>query len=222
MVSVDSCSPWSYWGEESCGYPSHGGDCANFVSQCLLAGGHPPLVKAPCRGYPCGKEEVGAAKLGACLPANYGWVRGLGTPASGLRAVLKRPLPSPTRSRPAERTSHLPGPSSRGTSSSSTARAARTPRRTRRSSRQSTWGRFLGLAAKRVSDGCHPITDASVCRRQLASSSRATRQTPGTVPTRTTHQSECRVQMACRSRGKVWSLTSSCSSSRCALQVRLL
>jgi hypothetical protein len=44
------------------------------VSQSLLAGGHPPLVDAPCRGYPCGKEEVGAANLGACLPLHYGWV----------------------------------------------------------------------------------------------------------------------------------------------------
>ena len=69
----DSCTPYSYWGGESCGQASKGGDCANFVSQCLLAGGHTPLVKAPCRGYPCGKEEVGAQKLGACLAANYGW-----------------------------------------------------------------------------------------------------------------------------------------------------
>jgi hypothetical protein len=47
---------------------------ANFVSQCLLAGGHAKLVKSPCRGYPCGKEEVGALKLANCLVANYGWV----------------------------------------------------------------------------------------------------------------------------------------------------
>lgn len=69
----DACSPFSYWGGEACGFPSKGGDCANFVSQALLAGGHPPLVKAPCRGYPCGVEEVGATKLGACLALNYGW-----------------------------------------------------------------------------------------------------------------------------------------------------
>ena len=69
-----ACSPFSYWGENSCGYPSHGGDCADFVSQCLVVGGnHTPLVKAPCRGYPCGVEEVGAERLGACLAANYGW-----------------------------------------------------------------------------------------------------------------------------------------------------
>ena len=49
------------------------GDCANFVSQSLLAGNHTALVKSPCRGYPCGQEEVGAAKLATCLAANYGW-----------------------------------------------------------------------------------------------------------------------------------------------------
>jgi len=68
-----ACTPFSYWGEEACGYASHGGDCANFVSQCLLAGNHTPLVKAPCRGYPCGREEVGAARLGSCLALNYNW-----------------------------------------------------------------------------------------------------------------------------------------------------
>lgn len=68
-----SCSPWSYWGEEACGFASHGGDCANFLSQNLLAGGHPDLTVAPCRGYPCGREEVGAEKLGACLALNYKW-----------------------------------------------------------------------------------------------------------------------------------------------------
>jgi len=72
-TSYTSCSPWSYFGGESCGQSSKGGDCANFVSQCLIAGGHQPLTKAPCRGYPCGKEEVGAKNLGACLAANYGW-----------------------------------------------------------------------------------------------------------------------------------------------------
>jgi hypothetical protein len=72
-TAYTACSPFSYWGDESCGYSSHGGDCADFVSQCLLAGNHTPLVKAPCRGYPCGVEEVGAEKLGACLAANYNW-----------------------------------------------------------------------------------------------------------------------------------------------------
>ena len=83
-----ACSIWSYWGEEVCGYPSHGGDCANFLSQNLLAGGHEDLVKAPCRGFPCGREEVGAQKLGACLAANYGWTSHCGAhaaPPAGLQ-----------------------------------------------------------------------------------------------------------------------------------------
>ena len=42
---------------------------ANFVSQCLLAGSHVPLVKAPCRGYPCGKEEV-RRRLHRCCSAS--------------------------------------------------------------------------------------------------------------------------------------------------------
>jgi len=62
-----------------CNYGSHGGDCANFVSQCLLAGGHPPLSGgAPCRGYPCGVEEVGARNLGQCLWTKFGWTRTCG------------------------------------------------------------------------------------------------------------------------------------------------
>lgn len=71
--SYESCSPYSYWGKDSCGYSSHGGDCANFVSQCLVEAGHSKLTKAPCRGYPCGVEEVGANNLGKCLAKNYGW-----------------------------------------------------------------------------------------------------------------------------------------------------
>ena len=69
----DACTPYSYWGSESCGFKSHGGDCANFVSQCLLAGGHPKLTKGECRRYPCGVEEVGATKLAHCLKDSYGW-----------------------------------------------------------------------------------------------------------------------------------------------------
>ena len=71
--TYSSCSPASYWGSEHCGYPSHGGDCANFVSQCLvLGGGHPKLKGGSCRGYPCGFEEIGAARLGTCLKEK-GW-----------------------------------------------------------------------------------------------------------------------------------------------------
>ena len=72
--SHDSCTPCSYWGNEACGYESHGGDCANFVSQCLVLGGkHPKLnTGGVCRGYPCGFEEVGAKNLGDCLKQK-GW-----------------------------------------------------------------------------------------------------------------------------------------------------
>lgn len=84
-----SCTPYSYWGGEHCGYPSQGGDCANFVSQCLLAGGHPKLVGGECRGYPCGVEEIGAWNLGACLRQTFGWKRSCGylkSPPSGVQA----------------------------------------------------------------------------------------------------------------------------------------
>eukprot|EP01120_Amphizonella_sp_Union-15-10_P011034 TRINITY_DN4581_c0_g2_i1.p1 TRINITY_DN4581_c0_g2~~TRINITY_DN4581_c0_g2_i1.p1 ORF type:complete len:259 (+),score=30.83 TRINITY_DN4581_c0_g2_i1:123-899(+) len=76
--AYDACSPWSCWGIY-CGYPSHGGDCANFVSQCLINGHHPPLNQGfPCRGYPCGKEEVGAKNLGDCLANVHHWKRTCG------------------------------------------------------------------------------------------------------------------------------------------------
>lgn len=44
-----------------------------FLFVLIYIGNHTPLVKAPCRGYPCGVEEIGAEKLGACLAQNYGW-----------------------------------------------------------------------------------------------------------------------------------------------------
>ena len=69
-----SCTPYSYFGKEHCNYgKDNGGDCANFVSQCLLAGGHPPLKKGECRGYPCWMEEPGALKLSNCLKDSFGW-----------------------------------------------------------------------------------------------------------------------------------------------------
>ena len=73
-----NCSPYAYFGSEACGYSSHGGDCANFVSQCLIAGGHSKLTSGECRGYPCGKEEPGATRLAHCLAKNYGWKRTCG------------------------------------------------------------------------------------------------------------------------------------------------
>ena len=88
--SHDSCTPCSYWGDEYCNYGSHGGDCANFVSQCLVkGGGHPKLnTGGPCRGYPCGFEEVGARNLGDCLQQK-GWTSNCGkylAPPSNIQA----------------------------------------------------------------------------------------------------------------------------------------
>ena len=70
----EDCSPCAYYGSEACNYPSHGGDCANFVSQCLvLGGGHEKLKGSKvCRGYPCGFEEPGAKNLGDCLKSKDG------------------------------------------------------------------------------------------------------------------------------------------------------
>ena len=69
----EECTPYAYYGSEHCDYKSHGGNCANFVSQCLVkGGGHPILKGGGCRGYPCGFEEVGANELGECLKER-GW-----------------------------------------------------------------------------------------------------------------------------------------------------
>jgi len=67
-------SPFAYFGNEFCNYDSHGGDCANFVSQCLVYGGKHENLNGTnnCRGYPCGFEEPGARKLGKCLQEK-GW-----------------------------------------------------------------------------------------------------------------------------------------------------
>ena len=73
-----SCTPYGYFGKDACGYKGEGGDCANFVSQCLLAGGHKPLKGGQCRGIPCGKEEIGALKLGLCLKDFFGHKRECG------------------------------------------------------------------------------------------------------------------------------------------------
>ena len=69
-----NCTKFAYFGNEFCNYVSHGGDCANFVSQCLVfGGGHDYLNDTEnCRGYPCGFEEPGAKKLGICLQQK-GW-----------------------------------------------------------------------------------------------------------------------------------------------------
>ena len=73
-INHEECTPCAYYGNEACGYAMHGGDSANFVSQCLVkGGGHPPLNDGgPCRGYPCGFEEVGCENLANCL-IQKGW-----------------------------------------------------------------------------------------------------------------------------------------------------
>ena len=73
--NYDRCSPYSYWGNEACGYDSHGGDAPNFVSQCVVIGGQHPKLNTgePCRGYPCGFEEIGVKNLGDCLK-QFGWI----------------------------------------------------------------------------------------------------------------------------------------------------
>ena len=68
-----ACTPYCYCGGERCGYTSVGGDCANFVSQCLIAGGHSKLTAGVCRGNSYCGAEVGAWELSSCLVSNYGW-----------------------------------------------------------------------------------------------------------------------------------------------------
>ena len=72
-TSYSTCSPYGYYGSEQCNYPSQGGDCANFVSQCLIAGGHEKLTKGECRGNQFCGAEVGAWELATCLPESYGY-----------------------------------------------------------------------------------------------------------------------------------------------------
>ena len=67
------CNPYAYFGKDYCGYKGDG-DCANYVSQCLVYGGGHEFLKDTehCRGYPCGFEEPGARNLGFCLQEK-GW-----------------------------------------------------------------------------------------------------------------------------------------------------
>jgi len=68
------CTPFAYFGKDFCNYESHDGDCANFVSQCLVHGGKHEYLNGTnnCRGYPCGFEEISAKRLGICLQGK-GW-----------------------------------------------------------------------------------------------------------------------------------------------------
>ena len=61
-----SCSPYGYFGSEKCKYKKDKdafGDCANFVSQCLIAGG---MSFQGCRVRSC-NVILGANSLGKCL-----------------------------------------------------------------------------------------------------------------------------------------------------------
>ena len=66
------CTPYGYFGNKQCDYPADkNGDSANFVSQCLLAGGHKDLKGGQCRGMPCGKEETDPFRLAVCLHETF-------------------------------------------------------------------------------------------------------------------------------------------------------
>ena len=69
------CTPYAYYGDEHCGFSSHGGNSANFVSQSLvIGGGHPKLRESRnCVGTPCGFEVPGVWEIGECLQEK-GWI----------------------------------------------------------------------------------------------------------------------------------------------------
>ena len=69
-----SCSPYGYYGNSFCKYPHGGGDCANFVSQCLIEGGHPKLNESPCKKFKCG-VQLGSRNLSQCLVKKFKWRR---------------------------------------------------------------------------------------------------------------------------------------------------
>ena len=76
-TSRSTCSPYGYYGNSFCSYSHGGGDCANFVSQCLLEGGHPKLRGAPCMKWPCG-VQLGSKNLSNCLVKKFNWKRACG------------------------------------------------------------------------------------------------------------------------------------------------
>ena len=51
-----------------------GGDCANFVGQCLIEGGHPKLKGDPCKSFHCG-VQLGSKNLSNCLVQKFHWKR---------------------------------------------------------------------------------------------------------------------------------------------------
>ena len=68
-------TPYGYYGNDACKYQKHNGDCANFVSQCLIAGG--VSLKSKCKTSRC-DVILGAKSLGVCLYKNLGWKRACG------------------------------------------------------------------------------------------------------------------------------------------------
>ena len=70
-----SCSPYGYFGNNHCKYPKAGGDCANFVSQCLIEGGI--TFPKTCNVRKC-NVILGAQSLGICLGNHLKWKRACG------------------------------------------------------------------------------------------------------------------------------------------------
>ena len=70
-----SCSPYGYFGNEHCKYPKEGGDCANFVSQCLIEAGI--TFPKTCRVRKC-NVILGAQSLGNCLSKDLKWKKACG------------------------------------------------------------------------------------------------------------------------------------------------
>ena len=67
-----ACSPYGYFGNDKCKYKRDKdgfGDCANFVSQCLIAGG---MNFQKCKVRSCG-VILGANSLGKCLKNDCKW-----------------------------------------------------------------------------------------------------------------------------------------------------
>ena len=75
--SRSSCTNYGYYGNSFCHYSHGGGDCANFVSQCLIEGGHPKLRGSPCKHFPCG-VQLGSKNLSNCLVDKFKWKRECG------------------------------------------------------------------------------------------------------------------------------------------------
>ena len=75
------CTPYAYYGSDLCKYGEGPGDCANFVSQCLIAGG---LGISSCSGsYGKGGTVPYVPYLQNCL-VSKGWKNSGSMPSSGM------------------------------------------------------------------------------------------------------------------------------------------